>query len=140
MRDLDVLNGRLLQGAMLQVPEHAPAIATLVTMLDDERDDALNRHRQLRATARYTGLAVRLEEAAHDMPSRGRGERAGGQPPAATAAPHVARPAQRGASGATRKQRGTSAHRQDPREAVALRVRGLDRCSRPRCEDDGEGG
>ncbi|MGO9341069.1 MAG: CHAD domain-containing protein [Acidimicrobiales bacterium] len=73
MRDLDVLNGRLLQGAMLQVPEHAPAIATLVTMLDDERDDALNRHRQLRATARYTGLAVRLEEAANDMPSRGRG-------------------------------------------------------------------
>jgi CHAD domain-containing protein len=72
MRDLDVLNGRLLQGAMLQVPEHAPAIATLVTMLDDERDDALNRHRQTRATARYTGLAVRLEEAAHDMPSRGR--------------------------------------------------------------------
>jgi CHAD domain-containing protein len=73
MRDLDVLNGRLLQGAMLQVPEHAPAIAKLVTILDDEREAALNRHLQMRATARYTGLAVRLEEAAYDMPSRGTG-------------------------------------------------------------------
>ncbi len=74
MRDLDVLNGRLVQGAMLQVPAHAPAIAALVTMLDDERDDALNRHRQLRATARFNGLAGRLVEAARDMPSRGRGD------------------------------------------------------------------
>ena len=49
MRDLDVLNGRLLQGAMVQVPEHAPAIATLVTILDDEREDALNKHCQMRA-------------------------------------------------------------------------------------------
>jgi len=74
MRDLDVLNGRLVQGAMLQVPEHAPAIAGLVAMIDDEHDDALNRHRQLRATARFIGLAGRLEEAAHDMPSRDRAD------------------------------------------------------------------
>jgi CHAD domain-containing protein len=74
MRDLDVLNGRLVQGAMLQVPEHAPAIAGLVAMIDDEHDDALNRHRQLRATARFIGLAGRLEEAAHNMPSRDRGD------------------------------------------------------------------
>jgi CHAD domain-containing protein len=73
MRDLDVLNGRLLQGAMLQVPEHAPAIAKLVTILEDQRDDALNKHRQTRATARFTGLAVRLEEAATAMPSRDTG-------------------------------------------------------------------
>ena len=73
MRDLDVLNGRLLQGAMLQVPEHAPAIAKLVTILEDQHDDALNKHRQTRATARYTGLAVRLDEAANAMPSRDTG-------------------------------------------------------------------
>ena len=74
MRDLDVLNGRLVQGAMLQVPENAPAIAGLVAMIDDEREDALNRHRQVRATARYNGLAGRLVEAANAMPARGRGD------------------------------------------------------------------
>ena len=110
MRDLDVLNGRLVQGAMLQVPEHAPAIAGLVAMIDDEHEDALNSHRQLRATARFTGLAGRLEEAAHDMPSRGRADEPAESAPAAAAAADVARPAQRGAPGTEGSHRRAPAH------------------------------
>ena len=126
MRDLDVLNGRLVQGAMLQVPEHAPAIAGLVAMIDDEHDDALNRHRQLRATARFTGLAVRLEEAAHDMPSRGRAD-----DPAEMLLPRMLQRTWHDLRNAARLAREGSHHRalaqrEDPLEADALRVRSGD--------------
>jgi CHAD domain-containing protein len=71
VRDLDVLSARLIEGAMLQVPEHAPDIAGLVALLEEERTDALDKFREVRATARYEGLAARLHEAATNMPSRG---------------------------------------------------------------------
>jgi CHAD domain-containing protein len=74
VRDLDVLHARLVEGAMLQVPEQAPAIAGLVAMLEAERAEALARHLELRETARYTGLVGRLDEAAHEMPTRSLGE------------------------------------------------------------------
>jgi len=74
VRDLDVLNGRLVQGAMLQVPEHAPAIAGLVGVLGDEREVALASLREVRETARFDGLVGRLVEAAQKVPTRGRGE------------------------------------------------------------------
>jgi CHAD domain-containing protein len=73
IRDLDVLNLRLIEGAMLQVPEHAPEVAGLVTLLEEQRTEALDRFREVGETARYEGLVVRLKEAATAMPSRGSG-------------------------------------------------------------------
>jgi CHAD domain-containing protein len=73
IRDLDVLKLRLIEGAMLQVPEHAPAIAGLVSVLEREREEALVALREVRNTARFDGLVGRLVEAARQLPSRGRG-------------------------------------------------------------------
>jgi CHAD domain-containing protein len=74
MRDLDVLKTRLVEGAMLQVPEQAPAIAGLVAILEIQRAEALEKHLEVRATARFTGLVGRLDEAARVMPGRPLGE------------------------------------------------------------------
>lgn len=74
VRDLDVLNARLVEGAMLQLPEHAPAIAGLVSVLEDQREEALDVLRGLRETARFDGLVGRLVEAAQKTPTRGRAE------------------------------------------------------------------
>lgn len=71
IRDLDVLNTRLIEDAMLQAPEDAPVVAGLVAMLEEQRTEALDQFREVRSTARYDGLAVRLKEAAADMPTRG---------------------------------------------------------------------
>ena len=73
IRDLDVLNTRLIEGAMLQAPEDAPAVAGLVEMLEEQRTEALDALREVRTTARYDGLVVRLKEAAVAMPRRGNG-------------------------------------------------------------------
>jgi CHAD domain-containing protein len=74
VRDLDVLKIRLVEGAMLQVPEQAPSIAGLVALLESERADALAVHVELRKTARFTGLVGRLDEATRVMPGRALGE------------------------------------------------------------------
>ncbi len=74
VRDLDVLKARLVEGAMLQVPEQAPAIAGLVALLETERTEALAKHLEVRRTARFTGLVGRLNEATRVMPGRPLGE------------------------------------------------------------------
>jgi CHAD domain-containing protein len=74
VRDLDVLKTRLVEGAMLQVPEQAPAIAGLVALLEAERAEGLAKHLEVRATARFTGLVGRLDEATRVMPGRPLGE------------------------------------------------------------------
>jgi CHAD domain-containing protein len=74
VRDLDVLKTRLIEGAMLQVPEHAPAIAGLVAVLESEREEGLQKHLDVRRTARFSGLVGRLDEAARLMPGRPLGE------------------------------------------------------------------
>ena len=74
IRDLDVLHARLVEGALLQVPEQAPAIRGLVSMLEAQREVALGNHLELRETARYIGLVGRLDEATREMPTRSIGE------------------------------------------------------------------
>jgi len=78
VRDLDVLHGRLVEGAMLQVPESAPAIAELVEILEGERSDALEALREIRRTARFDGLVGRLVEAAGSAPTRGKADEPAG--------------------------------------------------------------
>jgi CHAD domain-containing protein len=74
VRDLDVLRIRLTEGALLQVPDQAPALAGVINALDRERLEALKVLAEVRGTARFEGLVARLIEASKTVPTRESGE------------------------------------------------------------------
>ncbi|MFZ0665245.1 MAG: CHAD domain-containing protein [Acidimicrobiales bacterium] len=74
VRDLDVLRIRLVDGALLQTPDQAPAIAGVVKVLDRERLEAVNVLEEVRRSARFEGLVARLIEASQTVPTRESGE------------------------------------------------------------------